>query len=246
MEEIFDHTGHRPWPLPQRRWALAMRWYDLLFAHWPVPPEVLRPLIPAALNLDLYDGRAWIGIVPFCMRGVRLRYMPESLSFDFPELNVRTYVTSPHRSGVWFFSLDATNRLAVRAARLWYGLLYYDAEIQVHRHGQTVEYQSIRKGREASLQVRYLPVGSCFQAQGGSIDHWLTERYGLYADGRKGKIRFGDIHHPRWQLQKAEADFRINTMTDCLGFSLPDQKPVLHFAQRQHMVAWRIKLLNRS
>jgi uncharacterized protein len=125
MDEIFRHTDHRPWPLPEQRWAMAMRWYDLLFAHWPVKPDVLQPLVPGGLRLDTFDGWAWLGVVPFRMEGVRPRYVPERpFAFAFPELNVRTYVTAAGRSGVWFFSLDATSRLAVRAARWWYGLPY--------------------------------------------------------------------------------------------------------------------------
>ena len=108
-----------------------MRWHDLLFLHWPVRPELIRPLIPHGLELDTFDGSAWLGVVPFRMTAVRPRYFPAFAGFAFPELNVRTYVWTPGRSGVWFFSLDATNWLAVRAARAWYGLPYYDARMNV-------------------------------------------------------------------------------------------------------------------
>jgi uncharacterized protein YqjF (DUF2071 family) len=117
---------------------MFMRWHDLLFFHWPVRPELIRPLIPKEIGLDTFDGWCWIGIVPFRMSGVRLRYFP--LSFAFPELNVRTYVKTPAKSGVWFFSLDATNWLAVRAAR-WLGLPYYDAQITFELKGDAVDYQ---------------------------------------------------------------------------------------------------------
>src|SRR5688572_14463842 len=112
-----------------------MRWHDLLFLHWPIPPELIRPMIPQGVELDTFDGRAWIGVVPFRMTRVRPRRFPQFASVAFPEINVRTYVWSPGRSGLWFFSLDATNRLAVRTARAWYGLPYYDARITVQSEG---------------------------------------------------------------------------------------------------------------
>jgi hypothetical protein len=129
---------------------MAMRWHDVLFAHWLVRPYTLRRLIPSRLELDTFNGWAWIGVVPFRMSGVRLRYMPErGCSMAFPELNVRTYVKSPGRNGVWFFSLDATNRLAVLLARLWYGLPYYHARIDVQSEGEYIQYQSRRTHRGA-------------------------------------------------------------------------------------------------
>jgi uncharacterized protein YqjF (DUF2071 family) len=124
---------------------MAMRWHDVLFAHWPVRPDILRPLIPRSLELDTFDSWAWIGVVPFHMSGVRLRYLPEcGCSMAFPELNVRTYVKSAGRNGVWFFSLDAMNRLAVRLARSWYGLPYYHARMDVQSDGEHIRYQSTR------------------------------------------------------------------------------------------------------
>src|SRR5262245_10075958 len=127
---MITDTEHRPWPLPGRPWVMAMRWHDLLFAHWPVDPAVLRPLIPASLQIDTYDGQAWIGVVPFRMTGVRPRFVPPLPGLSaFAEINVRTYVTIEQKPGVWFFSLDAANRLAVWAARLSYHLPYCFARI---------------------------------------------------------------------------------------------------------------------
>jgi len=111
-----QQTAHRPWPLPQTPWFLFMCWHDVLFLHWRVGPEIIRPLIPTILELDTFEDWCWIGVVPFRMSGVRPRYIP--IPMAFPELNVRTYVKTAHHAGVWFFSLDAANWLAVRAARL--------------------------------------------------------------------------------------------------------------------------------
>src|SRR5919202_1981641 len=111
------NAAHRPWPLPPRPWVLAMQWHDLLFMHGPVPPALLRPLIPPALELETFDGTAWLGITPFRMAGTRPRFVPPLPWVSaFPELNVRTYVTAEGKPGVWFFSLDAGNPLAARGA----------------------------------------------------------------------------------------------------------------------------------
>jgi uncharacterized protein len=216
-----------------------MRWHDLLFLHWPIRPGVIRPMIPRPLDLDTFDGWGWIGVVPFCMTGVRPRYLPMPLAF--PELNVRTYVKTPGRSGVWFFSLDAASWIAVRAARAWYGLPYYDARMSVQTEGDAVRYHSARIHDRAALaefSASYRPTAPAYRAAPGTLDHWLTERYCLYAAGNRDRIFYGDIHHETWPLQPAEVELRVNTMTRQIGIELPDTKPISHFARYQGVVAW--------
>src|SRR5215213_585770 len=129
---ILSDPGHRLWPRPRRPWVMAQTWTHLLFAHWPLPPEAVRPLIPAGLPLDTFDGQAWVGIVPFQVVGLRARWLPPIPgTANFPELNVRTYITRDDKPGVWFFSLDAANRLAVEAARASYHLPYFKADMHV-------------------------------------------------------------------------------------------------------------------
>jgi len=219
-----------------------MRWHDLLFLHWPVRPELIRPLIPRGLELDTFDGSAWLGVVPFRMTGVRPRYFPPFAGLAFPEMNVRTYVWTPGRSGVWFFSLDATNWLAVRAARAWYGLPYYDARMNVQLEQETVHYHSRRvdkKSTRAEFHASYKPTGEVYRSAPGTLDRWLTDRYCLYAVDRRGQLRHGDIHHLPWPLQPAEVELRANTMTNPLGIRLPDTAPLAHFARYLEVIAWR-------
>ena len=143
-------TAHRPWPVPARPWALAMQWHGLLFMHWPVQPAVLRPLIPPPLQIDTFDGAAWIGVVPFHITGFRPHYVPALPWVSaFPELNVRTYVTLEGKPGIWFFSLDAANPLAVRGARVAFHLPYYDARMVFARDNSGVRYASRRTHRGA-------------------------------------------------------------------------------------------------
>jgi uncharacterized protein len=237
---------HRPWPFPDRPWAMAMVWHDLLFAHWIIDPEALKPLIPAPLQLDTFNGYAYVGIVPFRMSGVRLRVMPDIPGFHaFPELNVRTYVTDEHgeKAGVLFFSLDATNALAVHTARKWYCLPYYRARMScLPKEDGSVEYRSFRTHRAAvaaEFDATYSPTGDVFNATSGTLDYFLTERYCLYSYDTTGCVFQADIHHPPWPLQRAEAEIRFNTMTNQINLKLPDEKPLLHFARHQPVVAWR-------
>jgi uncharacterized protein YqjF (DUF2071 family) len=240
LPPAMEQTSHRSCPMPQTRWVLSMRWHDLLFLHWPVRHEAIRPLIPSALELDTFDGWCWIGVVPFRMTGVRPRFVPIPLAF--PELNVRTYVKAPGRRAVWFFSLDATSWISVRAAR-WFGMPYYDAQMTVELDGEKVHYRSARTHKNAAaaeFDASYRPTGEVYHAVPGTLDHWLTERYCLYSAKEAGRTVYGDIHHAPWPLQPAEVELRVNTMTEPIGISLPDTKPVSHFARYQEVVAWPI------
>jgi uncharacterized protein YqjF (DUF2071 family) len=241
MNSLLKITGHRPWPLPQGPWIMAQSWHDLLFAHWPVPSDNLRSLIPAALEIDTFAGQAWIAVVPFRMSGVRLRGTPALPALSaFPELNVRTYVVHDGKPGVWFFSLDAGNALAVAIARAWFHLPYFRASMQCRPEGEFLAYQSKRTHRAAppaALLCRYGATGEAFQPRPGTVEHFLTERYCLYAASQQKLIR-GEIHHPPWSLQVADAEFVVNTMAVAAGVDLPATKPLLHFARRQHIVAW--------
>ncbi|MEM6313615.1 MAG: DUF2071 domain-containing protein [Planctomycetota bacterium] len=223
-------------------WAMFMRWEDLLFAHWPVKPDALRPLIPSGLELDTFDGDAWLGVVPFRMSGIRGRCAPQvPRAHAFAELNLRTYVKTGGKPGVWFFSLDAEHRLAVRVARLTFGLPYFDATMSCKPDGDGITYHSRRTHRDAEpaeYRGRYRPTGPAYRTRPGDLDHWLTERYCLYAAKPGGRVRRGDIHHAPWPIQTAEAEFEVNAMTQQIGVTLPDTPPLLHFARSIEVVAW--------
>lgn len=224
------------------RWVLAMGWHDLLFAHWRVPAEVLRPLIPSALAIDDFGGDAWIGVVPFRMAGVRPRGLPAiGPASAFPELNVRTYVRHGGRPGVWFFSLDAASRVAVRLARATFHLPYFDARMSCGtRADGGVDYASERTHRGAPgavFRAVYRPKGPVFTSRPGSLEHWLTERYSLYAADGRGHVYRGDVAHGPWPLQEAEATIEACDMTRLLGWSLPSARPHLVFARGLEVTA---------
>jgi uncharacterized protein YqjF (DUF2071 family) len=236
-----SETAHRPWPLPTRSWLMGQTWYDLLFAHWAVAPDELRSLVPAPLELDTRDGRAWLGITPFRVGGLRPRGGPPLpwLSY-FPELNVRTYVTWDGKPGIWFFSLDAARRSAVAAARRGYRLPYFHARMSAHVAGDRVSYASTRlsaSGPPAELRGRYAASGPRLPVADGSLERWLAERYCLYVVDEHGRPLRADIHHPPWPLHPARAEIELNTMAAPLGIEL-DGEPLLHFSPRQDVLIW--------
>ena len=234
-----DETAHRPWPLPQGPWTLAQSWEDLLFAHWRVDAEQLRKLIPAGLELEEHDGSAWLGITPFLLTGFRLRgTFPLPRISTFPELNVRTYVTAGGKPGIWFFSLDAASLVAVEAARRTYKLPYFHARMKVDRRGGSVSYVSARRDatRPFVLEADYRGDDTPPAApRPGTLEHFLTERYCLYAHDESGLHR-ADIHHPPWLIRPAEVRLDLNTMPPD-GIEL-EGEPLCHLAERQDVLIW--------
>ena len=227
---------------------MAQRWHDLLFAHWPLPVDALRRHLPSTLILDTFDGVAWIGVVPFRMSHVRLRGLPALPWLSaFPELNVRTYVTVEDKPGVYFFSLDAGNLVAVAVARWWFHLPYFRARMTCTSDGRSVSYRSSRTHRGApgaEFVGRYRPCGDVFRTVFGTLEHWLTERYCLYAADTDHCIYRGDIHHQPWPLQPAEAEIAVNTMADAHNVALPNTPPLLHFARQLDVIVWSPRRVN--
>lgn len=224
---------------------MRQQWHELLFAHWSLPAEMISPLLPPGVALDTYDGQAWIGIVPFRMAGVHPRAIV-SLPWisAFPELNVRTYVAIEDKPGVFFFSLDATNPVAVRLARCFFALPYFKAHISCFREGDTITYTCTRTERYAAaarLAWSYRPTAAPYLAVSGSLEHWLTERYCLYSVNRRGSLFRGEIHHGPWALQPAEAELRANTMARASGIELPEIAPLLHYSLRQDALVWSLE-----
>lgn len=229
---------HRPFPLPEGPWVQGQTWLDLLFAHWSLPVDALRPAVPAALPIDTFDDRAWLGITPFEVIGLRAQGMPPVPGISrFPETNVRTYTTIDGKPGIHFFSLDAASTVAVAGARATYRLPYHRADMAIERIGEEIRYRTRRAEPEAELVARYRSDGPVFEAQPGTLDHFLTERYCLYVVDDRQRIRRADIHHPPWPLQPAVATVERNTMTASQGIALPGD-PLLHFAARQDVLIW--------
>jgi uncharacterized protein YqjF (DUF2071 family) len=230
---------------------MAQRWNDLLFAHWPIPSHDMARLLPAGLEIDTFDGYAWVGIVPFWMDQVRTRTIGERCvtvptTATFCELNMRTYVRSQRTglSGVYFFSLDAASALAVLGARTLFRLPYFLASMhqQTESNG-TVNYNSRRllTGSQVRFKARYRGLGQVIgPGKPGTLEHFLTERYCLFTR-RAGRVQVGHIHHLPWPLEPAEAEISINELPAAHGIALPEHPPVLHFARKLDVYIWSLR-----
>jgi len=235
-------TSHRSEPLPRRPWFLAMEWRDLLVLHWPVPAAALQPLLPPALEVDEFDGTAWIGVVPFLMCGVRLHWLPPCPGAGaFPELNVRTYVRRDGRPGIWFFSLDAGSRLTVRGARALFSLPYFDAQMRCERVDGEVRYRSERRHRKAppaALRARWRMPAAVAQTAPGTPAHWFVERYRMYVPAPGGGARTGHVAHVPWQLADAAVELERCDMTRLCGLPLAGPPAFAHAAAPLRVLGW--------
>ncbi len=202
---------------------MTMDWEELLFLHWRADAAALQRLLPAALAIETFAGSAWLGVVPFRMAKTRVRWLPPMpTAHTFPELNVRTYVQGGGVAGVWFFSLDAASALAVAGARLGFGLPYFRARMVCERRGEGVMYASERtdvRAPAARFAANWSAVGAASAAVPGSLEHFLTERYCLFARHR-GRLVRGDIAHAPWQLAPADVRLEACDMTRLLGLEL--------------------------
>ena len=220
---------------------MHQNWGKLLFMHWRIEEKWLRRLIPSALEIDTFAGSAWIGVIPFTMWGIRASFLPPIPGTSaFHELNVRTYVSLNGEAGVWFFSLDAANRLAVWAARTFYGLPYFNAQMALKQDGSTIQYSSTRddeRGAAANLRTSWTVGDRLPQSAPLSLEYFLTERYCLYTK-RKDKILRARIHHEPWQLQAAQLNSLASTMIESHGLPQPGGDPLLHYSQEQNVGIW--------
>jgi hypothetical protein len=252
MSNHGSKTSHRPWQLPAGKWALAQRWNDLLFAHWPVPARSIAALLPPGLEPDTFHGSAWLGVVPFWMDRVRFRVLPPVPGAQsFVELNLRTYVRDVRTGtpGVYFFSLDANSLLAVAVARGMYQLPYYWAKMRVVPRGEReFDFFSSRlmSSRPVRFSARYRGLGPnhrLAQSRPGPIEYFLTERYCLFHRDALGRLLRTDIHHVPWPLEDAEAEFNQNDLAEAVGLRLPDTEPLLHYSRRMVVYLWSSKFV---
>lgn len=217
---------------------MRQNWHHLLFLHWPVPEDKLRPLVPAGLDIDTHDGNAWVGLIPFTITGTRPLFTPPvPFLSDFHEVNVRTYV---HRNGgdpgVWFFSLDASSLIAVTAARALYHLEYYPAEMRFELSGgehPSIDFESHRTGggaKPAHCHIQYGPVESATtHASPSTLEHFLIERYILYAQSENQLYR-ARVHHASYPLIRSEVRKVEETLIWAAGITRPESGLLSHYS----------------
>lgn len=233
-----------PTRLPHGVPVMRHTWRHLLFLHWEVPADELRPLLPPGLELDTFEGKAYVGLVPFTMTGVRPLGTPNIPGFsNFHETNVRTYVHLNGRDpGVWFFSLDAANPVAVVVARASYRLHYHYAcmHMDISRDRQRIEYSSERlwpAPTPATCSCRYTRSGQVTRAQVGTLEHFLVERYILYSYAR-GQLYSGRVYHRAYPLQTAEVESYDETMLAANAIHRPDAPPLVHYANEVRVLVY--------
>jgi uncharacterized protein YqjF (DUF2071 family) len=223
---------------------LEMGWRHLLFENWPVDPAVVDAHLPAGLEPDVFDGSAWLSVVPFTNVAVRPRGVPESLGVRLPELNLRTYVTRDGVPSVYFFSLDAQGVASVLGARVFQHLPYYYARISLSAGDGRVRFSSRRRhpgARAARYEATYRPTGESISAPEDPLGAFLVERYRLYTQASDGSLRYTDVDHDAWTLYPADADVGTNTLFSANGFARPDADPVYYYSPGLDVMASRSK-----
>ena len=227
--------------MESQRPVMYQNWHHLLFLHWEVSPADLQTMLPPGLTVDLHDGKAWVGLIPFTLSGVRPVMMPPLPGVStFHEVNVRTYVRARNGDpGVWFFSLDASSSIAVEAARLAYKLPYFKATIEFAAKGEALPLVDFTSHREdprgampAHAHIRYQPVeGPARAAAPGTIEHFLIERYVLYAQDSEHQLWRARVEHPPYLIQRAEVTELDETLVWASGVRRPDDVPLRHYAR---------------
>lgn len=235
-------VGHRPFPPPPGPWLMTMSWLDLAFLHWEVDPQALRAVVPGALPLDLHQGRAFVAVVPFRMEHVSGRLLPDVPGVSaFCELNVRTYVCLDDRPGVYFFSLDATQPIAIWGARTFFHLNYLKAQMVCRREGDDVVTRCAREDRRGPagrFAARYGPTGPARAPEPGSLEAFLVDRYCLYTVDDDGRPLRAHIQHGPWPLQPGRCTIDEDTIVP-----VPLERkgePLVHFARSIDVVGWPI------
>ncbi|MCA9175403.1 MAG: DUF2071 domain-containing protein [Planctomycetales bacterium] len=204
------------------------RWQQLTFLHWPAPVDAIRQLVPNELELDLHDGTAYVGLVPFRMEGVvPFRWWPKSLAFRFLETNVRTYVHARGRPGVYFFSLDAASRLAVLAARWMWSLPYYYAHMQFQAEGDVLTYRCQRGAVTSTVRCR--PGEPLGPVAPDSLEFFLLERYLLFVK-RRGELLSGQVHHVPYPAHAAELLEADGNLISAAGLPCEGPPPLVHYS----------------
>ncbi len=231
---------------------MTQRWNDLLFAHWPIPPAKLESLLPDWLEADTVQGSAWVGAVPFWLDRIKIRGVPPLPGLrNFPDLNLRTYVRDRFTGtpGLYFFSVDSNNLLAVAAARALYRLPYFLAEMHLEQRSEREFsfYSRRRFSRDKVIfKARYRGLGPSrrlVEIRGGLFEHFMSERPCLFSVNRAGQPIRANLHHVPSPLEEAQAEIERNDLASAAGIELPDIEPILHYTRRLAVYVWPAELV---
>lgn len=221
-------------PLPCT-WVMSQKWRHLLFMSWPIPVSVMRLHVPADIELDTFDGNAWLSLLPMHMDDLHFRYFPPVPgTSNFPEINLRTYVRLRGVPGVYFFSLDAASRLGALVARYAFHTPYLYARMKLTERTGSFRIESHRKASRwapaADFVASYGPVGEAREPEPDSLGGFLVERYTAVAEFKPGVIYTGPVSHAPWRLANADVDVEVNSLISAAGLPVPEAAPSLHFS----------------
>jgi uncharacterized protein YqjF (DUF2071 family) len=254
MLELMPRKSHKPRPLPSGHWVLRQRWNDMLFANWPVPAALLAPLIPEGLQVDTFQGSAWLGVTPFWIQQIKLQGLPPIPgSRSFPHLSLRTYVRDPQTgtAGLTFLSLEASNPIAAAVGRAFYRLPYHWAQMSMEQRSEReFSFYSRRRfaDRPVIFKARYRGLGPSrrlAESRAGTLEYFLMERYCLFSSNRDGRPIRANLHHEIWPLEEAEAEIEQNSLASALGITLPETEPVLYYSRKLAVYVWAAELMAR-
>jgi len=233
---------HLPFQMPDRPHALSQEWRNLTFMHWSVEPGKLEQYIPEGLELDLFEGKAYVGTIPFLMKNVRPRFLPAVPGISsFPEFNIRTYVKKNGKPGVLFLTLDAQSRITCWHAPRAYGLPYRYAKCKISTEENRFKWRSKRSEDGAILDGECRLIGPKMQAEKNTLEYFLFERYSLYTE-LNGKLNMAYTLHEPWTYQEAEVHLTNNTLTESYGLDIDVMNPeYVHASYGVYVLTWPIQ-----
>ena len=233
IDNILNQKNHRPYELPKQSWSFYQEWNHVLFFHWAVDPELLLPLLPEGLTLDLFDGKAYVSLVPFSMQQIRPKFLPSFKPIsDFHEINIRTYVSKDGKGGVYFFSLEAEKGFSAYLSRNLSGMPYEKAEIQ-RSEGKYVSSNAFRK---FFMDVEFAIKEK--RAEKTAIEKFLTERYAAFV-AINGQLFRYDIHHKEWEIKTVEIK-KLHLDYHLPGLEFAKKQPdLIHYSDGVEVLAWR-------
>ena len=245
VEKLISRIEDRSIPLPEIPWIMYQGWENVLFLSWPIPVERIRPLVPSKMEIDTYEGQAWLSLLPMRMVDLHLRDLPPFPGTStFPEINLRTYVRVKDQPGIFFFSIDAAAHLGAWTARHLFHLPYLYATMKLRRQANGFHIKSHRAASEiapaADFVASYQPTGETFLPEPGSLEHFLVERYTLFSESPLGILYQGDSYHPLWELQPVEVKIKTNTILQAAGIELPNTDPLSHYSPGTQSILWPV------
>ena len=238
IRKILEQNGHRPWEIPKDRWRFYQEWNDAIFLHWEVELEELKKFVPKELEIDLFEGKPWVSVVAFAMEEIRPRFLPAIAPIsNFFEINVRTYVKTKSKTGVYFLSMEGGKDLSCKVAKLISELPYRYSSIK----REMEYYRSSNSEFGDALDIKF-KIGQAIQKT--EIDLWLTERYALFQD-TKNFINEYEIHHQEWPIREAIIE-NIELQYPRFEKLIARKPDLVNYSEGVKVIAWGKKKIKKS